>query len=271
MINYAVMTFMYRSWIDSVNGSHEALLNSIADAGADGVEVFCNSFMNNDKLLKLYQKELGEKGLKMPVMDLISNLACRESVQRKEAYEKMREGIDICDAMGAEIVHIAGCAPVEGVSPEDGRKLIAEGLMEFVDDVEKRGMILAFEDFDPSPGLICSGADCLEIIHLTGNRVKFVFDTGNFEAAGEHAEDNFNKMIEHTCHFHFKDLRPADNSRGYTGAEFGSGMVKNRQIAGMIKDSGYGGWVALESLFRCGESPSLAIPPALRLLKSWLE
>ena len=269
MVKLAVMTSMYDNWINNYGGSHERLLRELGKAGVGGIEAFCNLFMDNDELLKLYQKEMTDSGLVMPVMDLISNLAYREKSQRQEAYEKMRKGIDICAAMGTEIVHVAGCALVGGVSAKDGRKLIAEGLMEFVDDVEKRGMILAFENYDLSPNLICSVTDCLEIIKLTGDRVKFVFDTGNFESVGEHAESNFASLIGHTCHFHFKDLKKDENSCEYTNAFFGEGVVKNRQIAKMIKTSGYNGWVALETFSQVEDGPAKAIPRPLALLKSW--
>ncbi|MFZ2657330.1 MAG: sugar phosphate isomerase/epimerase family protein [Victivallales bacterium] len=268
MIKFAVMTFMYDGWIKR-GGSHEELIRVLSKSGVEGIEAFCNLFMDDDGLIKLYRKQMADASLAMPVMDLISNLACREKSQRDEAYEKMRKGIDVCDAMGSEIVHVAGCAPVEGVSPADGRKLIAEGLMEFVDDVEKRGMTLAFEDFNPSPGLICSAADCLDILKLTGGRVKFVFDTGNFEAVGEHAEDNFAKLIAHTCHFHFKDFKPIDDIKVQRGAHFGQGVIKNREVAGMIKNSGYSGWVALESYLQGDNGPVETVQPELELLKSW--
>jgi sugar phosphate isomerase/epimerase len=268
MIKFAVMTFMYDGWINR-GGSHEELIRILSESDAGGIEAFCNMFMGNDELLKLYRKLMTDTGLQMPVMDLIANLACKEKSQREEAYEKMRKGIDICEAMGSEIVHVAGCKTVEGVSNVDGRKLIAEGLMAFVDDVEKRGMTLAFEDFNPSPGLICSAEECLDILNLTDGRVKFVFDTGNFEAAGEHAEDNFAKLIKHTCHFHFKDFKPIDDLKVQHGTHFGQGVIKNRKIAGMIKDYGYSGWVALESYMQGNNGPRETVQPELTLLKSW--
>jgi len=268
MIKFAVMTFMYNGWIQR-GGTHEDLIRIVAQAGADGVEAFCNPFMGNEALLKRYQQALAQNGIAMPVMDLIVNLAGSAPAHRQAAYETMRKGIDICSALGTEIVHIAGCSPVEGVSLSDSRKLIAEGLLDFADEVQKRGMTLAFEDFNPSASLICSIADCLEILHLTRGRVKFVFDTGNFEAAGEHAEDAFAKLIGHTCHFHFKDFLPVTDPKVQHGAHFGQGVIKNREIVGLIKKAGYSGWVALESYLQGQNGPVETIQPELTLLKSW--
>ncbi|NOY74388.1 MAG: sugar phosphate isomerase/epimerase [Kiritimatiellaeota bacterium] len=268
MMKYAVMTFMYSGWTSGEDGSHEELIKIIGDSGATGIEAFANHFFDDDALVKLYNREMKNAAVSMPVMDLLANLAADDKTERAAEYDKMLKGIDICDALGTEIVHVAGCGLIGDTTPSDGRKLIAEGLMEFVDDIEKRGMTLAIEDFDPSPDLICSAADCIEILELTGNRCKFVFDTGNFEASGEHAEDNFEKLIDVTCHFHFKDLAPNNSERGYSGTHFGTGMVKNREIAGKILDCGYNGWVALESVVQYPNGPVDTIPKDMKALKS---
>lgn len=262
------MIFMYNDWVNSDNGSHEELFKILTEAGAEGIEAFTSYFINNDELLKLYQKAMKDNGITMPVMDLISNLACADKNMRNEEYEKMRRGIDICDAMNSDIIHVAGCSLVEGITPHDGRMLIAEGLSAFVDDVEKRGMVLAIEDYDPSPTLICSAADCLDILRQTDDRVKFVFDTGNFEAVGEHAENNFGQLIDQTCHFHFKDFEADNSTTGYHGTYFGQGIVKNQKIAQAIINTGYNGWVALESYLQNGNGPAETIPEELTILKS---
>ncbi len=269
MIKFAVMTFMYETWAEKA-GSHEELLRIIAKAGAQGIEAFCNPFMENEKRLNLYKNILSDNNLKMPLMDLIANLAISDKSRRIAEYEKMKKGIDICSELETEIVHVAGCHIVENVSPTNGRKLIAEGLMAFVADVEKRGMTLAFENFDPSPSLICSAGDCLEILQLCEGKVKFVFDTGNFEAVGEYAENNFNKLIKHTCHFHFKDFQFVPETKKRTGTYFGHGYVKNRLIGQMIRNSEYHGWIALESYLQNGNGPKETITPELSLLKSWI-
>ena len=271
MVKFAVMTFMYSGWAGSEAGSHETLLEILAEAGADGVEAFCNHFFDQAALLQRYQLKMRELKLCMPVMDLLANLAEPAGLQREAEFEKMRKGIDICESFGTEIVHLAGCRLPEKLSAGEAQRWIAEGMMNFVDDIEKRGMVLAFEDFDPSPGLICSAADCLEIIRLTGNRVKFVFDTGNFKAVNEKAEDNFDRLIPHSCHFHFKDFQAAENARGYAGTHFGQGMIANQAIARKIKAAGYQGWVALESYLQGSNGPRETVAPELKTLKTYFE
>ena len=270
-IKYAVMTFMYGRWVASDAGSHEELIRIVAEAGAEGIEAFANHFFGNDELPRLYRREMNGAGLTMPVMDLIANLASPEKAQRSEAYEAMRKGIDVCDGFDTEIVHLAGCRLADGQDPGDGRKRVMEGLMDFVDDVDRRGMVLAFEDFPSCAALMVGGEDCLEILTQSDERIKFVFDTGNFELAGEHAEDNFEKLIEHTCHFHFKDFRDDGDPRSLHGAHFGQGRIRNQEIAQAIVRNGYSGWVALESYLQGENGPRETIAQELAVLKSMFD
>ena len=267
MIKFAVMTFMYPREGD---GTHEKLIKIIADAGGQGIEAFANHFMGDTALVELYQREMKNYGVTMPVMDVLANLAEPEGEKRREAYDKVRQGIDICESLESEIVHLAGCRLAEGQAADDGRKWIVEGLMNFADDVAKRGMTLAFEDFNPAASLICSSSDCLEILKQTAGKVKFVFDTGNFQAAGERAEDVFDQLIDYTCHFHFKDfdhLKPEEPSTTCRGANFGQGATNNAEIIKKAKKSGYSGWVALESYPQQGNGPEKVIPEELAVLK----
>lgn len=269
MIKFAVMTFMYNAWAAGETGSHERLLEILKEAGADGAEAFCNSFFDDAALLKIYQNKLADLQLKMPVMDLIVNLAAKPGKDREDAYEVMRKGIDICESFGTEIIHIAGCRLGEGECVEDAKKLIAEGMLDFIDDVEKRGMTIAFENFDPSPKLICTLKDCQDIMTLTNNRAKFVFDTGNFKAVQEDAAENFDVLFDNIKHFHFKDFQNDDSERGYSGTHFGEGVIKNREVAQKIVAAGYTGWVALESYPQAGNGPEETVAKELKTLKSF--
>lgn len=270
MIQFAVMTFMYGRWVNDGHGSHEKLIKIIADSGADGIEAFANHFMDNNELVELYRREMKANNVSMPVMDVIANLAHPEGAERRKEYETFEKGIDICDALSSEIVHLAGCRLPEGMTPEDGRQWIAEGLLSFADDISRRGMILAFEDFNPASDLICSSADCLDILNQTGGKVKFVFDTGNFEATGERAEDVFDLLFERSCHFHFKDfdhLKPEEPSTTCRGTHFGHGRTNNAEVIRKLKGKGYSGWVALESYPQNGQGPETVIPAELAALK----
>jgi sugar phosphate isomerase/epimerase len=245
------------------------MLDLCAAAGAKGVEVFHQDLADDPSMRALYKTLLADRGMTMPVIDVISNLVYADAAQKQQGIDGLRRGLDVCAEMGTGIAHVAGQRVVEGVSLGDARRMIADTLAAHVDMAAERGITIAFENFDPSPTLICSAADCLEILNRAGPGVKFVFDTGNFRAAGERSDENFDRLYDRICHFHFKDHQ-SDPTRpsGYRGCALGEGETPNPAIARELLRRGYSGWVALESLG--DKPPRVRIPADMAVLKGWL-
>ncbi len=270
MINIAVMTFMYRGHIDKGELTHEELVRLCAANGARGLEAFDHDFAEKPGLLPLYRKLLADNDMKMPVVDVITNLVYADAAQKRKGIDELRRGLDICAELGSEIAHVAGHSPVAGVSLDDARKMIADTLAEHEPMAKKRGLTLGIEDFDPSPTLICSAADCLAILKRARGKVKLVFDTGNFMAAGESADKNLPLMYDHICSFHIKDYgRDPDNPSRRKAFPLGKGEIPNAAVLAEAIRRGFSGWVALESL--AGVPPRQAIPSDLATLKGWLK
>jgi sugar phosphate isomerase/epimerase len=270
MIRIAVMTFMYRGNIDNGDLTHEELVKLCAAGGARGLEAFDRDFIDNPKLAPLYRTLLADHGMSMPVIDVITNLVYANAAQKQKGIDDLRRGLDLCAEMGTEIAHVAGHRPVDGVPLADARNMIADTLAEHAPMARARGITLGIEDFDPSPTLICSAADCLAIIERAKGAVKIVFDTGNFMAVGERADRNLPLMYEHICSFHFKDYgRDPANPSVRKAFPLGQGETPNAAVAAEVVRRGFSGWAALESL--AGVPPRQAIPSDLATLKGWLK
>ena len=270
MPEFAVMTFMFRPWIAEARITYEEMLAGFAAAGAEGVEPFHTDFIEDPTLLVRYRRALSDHGMRVAAVDVMCNLVYANRTQKQQDLDEMKRGLDICAELGADVAHVAGHKLRDGVSPADGRKMIAEGLMEGIDFATANGLTIAIEDFDPSPDLVCSAADCLEIMQLSGDKVEFVFDTGNFEAVNEKADQNFALLADRTCHCHFKDFAVnADSPSGYSGCDLGEGMVPNAASAKLLLEHGFDRWVALETIGRRDVSPVDAVARELPLLKSW--
>ena len=98
--------------------------------------------------------------------------------------------------------------------------------------------------------------------------MKFVFDTGNFQAVGERADEQLDLLFDRICHCHFKDFAADDSERGYRGAVFGTGMIPNRDVAAALRERGYAGWVALESYPQGGAGPRETVPAECATLEA---
>ena len=270
MRKYAVMTFMFKPWLLDGRISHEKMLAGFAAAGAQGIEPFHRDFAGAPALLRAYPKLLADAGLQAPVVDVMCNLVHADEEQRRQGREEMRRGLDVCHALGAEVAHVAGHRLVPGVSPGDGRKMIADGLAEAAADPANAGLVFAIEDFDPSPDLVCSARDCLEIMRLSGDAVKMVFDTGNFIAANERADEVFGLLADRIVHCHFKDfVADPEAKNGYRSCDMGQGEIPNASVAAKLAERGYGGWVALETYGRKDVDPVSAVNMEMPVLKGW--
>lgn len=272
MPEYAVMTFMFAPWWKSGRLRHEQLLEGIAQCGARGVEPFHRDFVETPGLLKRYKAALADNGLRVAAVDILCNLVYNDAASLRRGRELLSQGLDIAGELGADIAHVAGHKTLPGVTAEDGRKMIAEGLLSVADTARAAGLKLAIEDFNPSPDLVCSAADCLDILHRTGDEVGFVFDTGNFIAVGENAAENFDRLADRIRHCHFKDfVKDPEHPNGYKSCDMGEGVIPNAEVARKLLERNYTGWVALETYGRETMDPVTAVRKELAVLRSWFE
>jgi sugar phosphate isomerase/epimerase len=270
MPKFAVMTFMFKPWWQDGRTTHEAMLEGFAAAGAEGVEPFHRDFVDEPALVARYTKTLGDLGMHVAAVDVMCNLVYADAVQKQKDRDELRRGLDICVELGADIAHVAGHALRDGVTPEDGRKMIAEGMLEVAEFAQAHDLVLAIENFNPSPELVCSGAHCLEIMELTDGAVRFVLDTGNFLAVDERADEQFLLVADRICHCHFKDFAPdPEAANGHRSCDLGAGMIPNAAVACQLLERGYEGWVALETAPRSDVGPVEVVQRELPLLKSW--
>lgn len=276
MIQLAVMT-SFGWWDDGILGT-EALLARIAAHGANGVEVCDADFYNNPKLARYFPGWLSDNELRLIAVDVICNLVHKGTQGRQQARDQLRRGLDICVEYGATVAHCAGSGLIEGVTPADGRKMIADLLAEeYGEYTGKHGVVLAIENYGLSPDLICRKDDCLEVLARAGKRVKMVFDTGNFLAVGELAEDNLADCYEHIAMCHVKDwtaasrAKTSETSAVFENSRLGEGVIHNSKIAGMLLERDYSGWVSLESCMHAGETVDQTLARELALLRRWFK
>ncbi len=276
MIQLAVMT-SFGWWDDGVLGTGE-LLERIAAHGAKGVEVCDEDLYGKPEQARLFPKWLSDNNLRMLAVDVICNLVHQGARDRQRARDELRRGLDICVQYGATVAHCAGSRLIEGVTAADGRKMIADLLAEAYDTyTAKQGVVLAIENYGLSPDLICRKADCLEVLARAEGRVKMVFDTGNFLAVNERAENNLADCYDQIAMCHFKDWTSASRPKTDTAAavfensRLGEGVIHNEKLAGLLLERGYDGWVSLESCMHAGETVDQTLANELKTLKRWLK
>jgi sugar phosphate isomerase/epimerase len=274
MIRFSVMT-SFGWWDDGILGPRE-LLARLAAHGAGGVEVCADDFLGDPALARQHHAWLAETGLQLVAVDVLANLVHRGARARQAAVDALRRGLDVCVEQGAPVAHCVGSRLTDGVPPADGRKMIADLLAEQYDPYTSRhGVTLAIENYGLEPELICRRTDCLDVLQRAGNRVRLVFDTGNFIAVGERAEENLEACLEWIVMCHVKDwtanTRPAtaEAPAFFEASRLGEGVIDNPRVAAMLVERGFNGWVSLESCRHAGETVDQTLARELALLRRW--
>jgi sugar phosphate isomerase/epimerase len=275
----SIMTFPFGSELVDGKITLEALMAGLKQIGFDGVEVFLWDLIANDQSLNHYRSLLKKNDLKLACLDAICDFVSSNPADRRKAVEHLHAGIATAKEFDCTRVMIAGSMLKEGISPAEGRKMIADALASEADFARKSGVTLLTEDFGMDSALMCKAADCLEVIRLAGHpeQVKFTFDTGNFIFAGEDPAKNLDLFLPIIHHVHIKcwrrlaDRQPGDSGEfgGYIGCPVAEGVIPNQSLVQRITASGYKGWFSLE----CGAlTDSLSTARRdYQALASWLK
>lgn len=234
----------------------EHLLSGVKAIGFSGVEVFLSHLIGTPGSMGLYRDLLARLDLHLACVDVICDLVSTDAETRASATEQIRIGIETAQAFDCQRVMLAGSTLKLGVSPQLGRRMMAESIASQVSLARRAGITLMIEDFGMAPDLCCRARDCLDLVAQTGGppTVQFTFDTGNFLFAEEKAEDQLEAF--HGClhHVHLKawrnlDERQPGDSGVYSrmiGCPINEGKVPNEVLVKRILAKGYAGWFSLE-------------------------
>jgi len=103
-------------------------------------------------------------------------------------------------------------------------------------------------------------ADVDELMKRVGPEVGLLFDSGHMTFAGGDAVDMLRKYVKRVCHVHCKDVRPdvirLARNRNWSFLESvingaftvpGDGAVDFPALMGVLRESGYEGWLVVEA------------------------
>lgn len=254
-------------------------LDYAAAIQADGVELLDVDWFWRDMDEELAQVEtkLKETGLKVASYSTSNNFANPDAEARQADVEKMRRAIDMAVRLEAPIVRVFAGDLAEGVSYDEARAWIVEGLQAAAPYAQEKGVRLALENHGLMAG---RGQQVKELIHSVGSEaLGSTFDCGNFLLVNDTPEEAIEVLLPLVYHVHFKDFRPApENFSGpsykglgdtrLVGTIAGEGMVDLDVILGKLHEHGYDGWLAVE--FEGLEEPRHGTEESLKNLRAVL-
>lgn len=239
MAKISIMTMAFGEELASGKLDDVAMLALLQDIGFDGVELASRRLMQSPEMQHTYRGNLAESALEVTCLDVLCNFIGTDPATRDKGVEDLLNGIELAQSLGAPLVLAAGSTLEDGISPEDGRKMIAEGLQACIAEAEDAGITLAIEDYGVAPTLQCSSSHCLEILDAVPG-LAFVFDTGNFYFCGENPLDAFDGLAGRTVYVHIKDWvrskRPV--LADVAGCQAGEGIIPNDTLIKRFLENG---------------------------------
>jgi sugar phosphate isomerase/epimerase len=271
-----------------------AFVREAKSAGADGVELldfFYNepntdrrSSFDEDYLAPIragIRQALDETGLPVPIFSIAQNFAKPDAEDRKLELGKITFGVDEALRYGAGVVRVFAGDVADGITFDQARAWIVEGLIEASKYAADHGVKLALENHgtlagrgDQVRGLIDDVRAGSGVDALGANP-----DTGNFILVNQASDEAIRQVASIANMVHFKDfvLEPeghegfaytALDGRRYVGMAVGEGEVNLGSCIQALKDGGFDGWLSVE--YEGEEDPITAVPRSIQNARKFL-
>ena len=203
--------------------------------GLDGVQVSLGTVQNDMHLRRAEVREAFRKAAKKHKVEVASlaigalNEVPYKSDPRAEQW--VADSIDVCKAMGANVVLLAFFGKGDLRNDRKGTDVVVKRLKRVAPKAEKAGVVLGLETW-------LSAEQHMDIIDRVGSpAVQVYYDVGNSHLRGYDIYREIRWLGDkHICEFHAKDY---DNL-------FGEGKVDFKEVRRAMDDIGYCGWIQIE-------------------------
>ncbi|MCF7929313.1 MAG: sugar phosphate isomerase/epimerase [Spirochaetales bacterium] len=171
-----------------------------------------------------------------------------EGGKNKQAFDEMMEMMDYAVAIGAKVMRVVGSSL--GFRFENHQEQIDRLTGMFIEamkEADKRGLKLADENH-----IDFTADEMLQLINNVNNpNFGINLDTGNFMRLLDDPVKGAKKLAKHVMATHVKDLKPekgldVDNWHFFACTPVGDGLVDNQQLAQILYDNGFDGFLAVE-------------------------
>lgn len=232
-------------WTAAFDRSHLPLLDQVRAMGFDGIEI--SRFDFDGFPAAAIRRAVAEAGLEATFCSALTgslSLVSEEAGVRKQAADFLRRGIDTAAELGAQVFMGPFCAPV-GYLPgrrrtEEEWKRAVEGLRGLGEALDGAGVVLMIEPLNRfETYFLNTAADGARLCDEVGHaRVRIALDTFHANIEEKSIGAAVRALGPRLGHVH-----ACENDRGIPG----SGHVEWREIFTALRETGYDGWVVIES------------------------
>jgi sugar phosphate isomerase/epimerase len=244
---------------------------------SDGVELldFFYKDVENERAAAL--KALEETGLPCPIFSVAQNFAKPTAEEREAMLNKIKFGVDEAGRFGAKVVRVFAGDVSEGITFDQAREWIVEGLSKASEYANAKGVKLALENHGKLAGRGDQVRGIIEDVRKRSgvNALGANPDTGNFLLVNQPSHEAIKEVAALANMVHFKDFKEdptgeyvALDGTKYVGTAIGEGIVDLHACIDILKYAGFDGWLSME--YEGREDPITAVPRSLENARKYL-
>lgn len=259
----------FRAWRDH-GLDIPGFIRTAHKAGAEGVELLDFFYHDvgadyskapNPALVGAKRRDamraLEETGLPVPIFSVAQNFAKVDPAEREIQLEKVRFGIDEAVLYGAKVVRVFAGDVSPGISFDQARAWIVEGLAAASAYAAEMGVKLALENHGHLAGRSEQVLGLIQDVRsASGNDALGANpDTGNFILVDQPSHEAVKEVAPYAYMVHFKDFKATDDpdapfislaGNRFWGAAVGEGTVNLSLCIAELKSAGFNGWLSVE-------------------------
>jgi inosose dehydratase len=217
-------------------GDTLATLGEVADAGYDGVELFDGNLAEFSDDLAVLRAGLDERELSLIAVYSGANLVFPEILV--EELWRVTRACAWAAELGAEHLVIGGGAQRSEAATDVDYDRLGAGLNEVTRVAEGHGLVASFH---PHLSTIVESPDQIERL-FDRTPIRFCPDTGHLQAAGGDPVELVRTYRERIDYVHIKDL---DSAGGFV--PLGQGVLDVAGVLQILRDTGFDGWITVET------------------------
>ncbi len=241
--------------------------------GADGVELLSPLYRDPTADKVMAKEALAATGLLVPIFSVGNNFVKASASERMEQLDQIKFGVDEALDFGAPVVRVFAGDVTDGVSFDQARTWIVEGLVAASSYARENGIKLALENHGQLAGRGDQIASLIEEVRSqSGNDTLGANpDFGNFMLVDECPCCAIIPVAKFAAMAHAKDFGSADSGlrslagKTFVGTVIGEGEVPIQKCIDELKKAGFDGWLSVE--YEGNEDPMTAVPRSVSNLK----
>jgi inosose dehydratase len=217
-------------------GDTRAAMGEAAGAGYAGVEVFDGDLAEYADDIGPLRESLDEHGLALIGVYSGANLVFPEILS--EELWRIRRACQWASDLGAEHLVVGGGAQRVDPPTDLDYDRLAAGLDEVAGIAEAHGLVASYH---PHLSTIVESPDQIARV-FERSAIRFCPDTGHLQAAGGDPVELVRTYLERIDYVHIKDI---DASGGFV--PLGQGVLDVAGVIGALRESGFDGWLTVET------------------------